>query len=92
MSCCTVLNEAQKQALFETLMEINTPVTTDIIRECMKVLRTPCPVTTSDVIQDALYVTNHYNFESLPVMFLDRKCLNENDQDNIMKFLERTCC
>jgi hypothetical protein len=91
MSCCLVLNPAQKQALFETLMEINTPVTTDIIRACMKVLKMPCSAPTSDVLQDALYLTSQHNFESLPVMFLDGKRLNDNDQDRIVPFLEETC-
>lgn len=91
MSCCTVLNLAQRQALFETLMEINSSVTTDIIRKCMKVLKIPCPTPTSRVMQDALSLTQQCNFESLPVMFLDGKRLSDKNQDNIVQFLEKTC-
>lgn len=90
MSCATVLNKAQKQALFETLMEIEISVTTDVIRECMKVLKTPYLPPTSRVLQDALSLTQRHNFDSLPVMFLDKKKLRDEDQDNLVPFLTRT--
>lgn len=89
MSCCTVLNHMQKQALFETLMEIENSVTTDIIYECMKVLKTPRPTLTSRVIREALSLTQRRNFKSLPVIFLNGKRLDDESQDNIVSFLEK---
>ncbi len=89
MSCCTVLNQAQKQALFETLMELDVPLTVEVIRACMKVLKTPCPDPTTGVIRDALSVTQRCNFESLPVMFLNKNRLSDDEQNNIVPFLDR---
>lgn len=91
MSCCTVLDGAQKKALFETLMEMDTSITTDIIRECMKVLKKSCLEPTSTVINDALSLTDQRSFDSLPVMFFDKKRLSDNTQDHIVQFLEKTC-
>ena len=89
MSCSTRLNSEQKQALFETLMEIEIPVTTDVIRECMKVLKTPYLDPTSRVLQDALSLTQQKNFDALPVMFFDGKRLRDDEQDNLVPFLTR---
>lgn len=93
MSCCTALNKGQKQALFETLMEMDEPVTTDTISECMSVLKIPSSnllsKPTACVLQDALVLTEKYSFESLPVMFLNEKLLTDNQQDNVLEFLEK---
>ena len=90
MSCCTALQDREKKkALFETLMELDTPITNDIIAECMKVLKTPYPGITSEVLQDSLTLTQKQNFDSLPVMFFDKRKLRDDDQDDILRFLRK---
>lgn len=89
MSCCTILNRAQKRTLFETLMAMDTPLTENIICKCMKAFKLSCPTPTSRVIQDALHLTQQRNFESLPVMFFTKERLTDAEQDHIVQFLEK---
>jgi hypothetical protein len=88
MSFCSALNEKQKQAFFETLMELDIPITTDIMCACMKALKTSCPSLTSDVLHDALSLKKWCDFENLPAMFFNRKRLNDDEQDHIIQFLK----
>ena len=89
MTCCTDLNSAQKQALFETLMELDQTITPKIIEECMSVLKVPYKNPTSTVLEQAMRLTEEKQYENLPVIFFDGKELSDEQQDHLLEFLEK---
>lgn len=91
MECCEMLTCQQRQALFETLMEIDVPVSKKTIEQCMKILKRPFKMPSAHILACALQMTQMLDFTSLPVMFLNNKRLSDEKQDNLIETLQHHC-
>ena len=87
MSCCEGLTDIQKLILFETLMETESP-TTNTIQTAMEVLKCPFKMPTVSALKEALTLTTTHEFTALPMMFFDDWPLSDEDQDDLIHFLQ----
>ena len=87
MSCCEGLTDLHKLIFFETMMETETP-SVDSMKTAMSVLRRPFRVPTSAALKEALLLTTIHEFTALPMMFFDGVILSDEDQDDLIRFLQ----
>lgn len=87
MSCCEGLTDIQKVILFETIMETEN-ANADHICAAMEILHRPFKLPTSSVLKEALMLTTTHEFTALPMMFFDDWPLSDEDQDNLIHFLQ----
>lgn len=87
MSCCEGLTDLQKLIFFETMMETEIP-SVDSMKTAMSVLRRPFRVPTSAALKEALLLKTIHEFTALPMMFFDGVILSDEDQDDLIRFLQ----
>lgn len=92
MTCTEQLIPALHQILFEILMESDLsalPAVT-VMKQCMEAFKKTVMPPSSKALKEALSLTQKHEFTALPMMFLDGKQLSDEQQDNIVHFLEES--
>jgi hypothetical protein len=88
MSCCEGLTEVQKTFLFELLMETDYP-TIDSIYSLTEMLKGQAPTSLPNVLEEAVLLTEVYQFDRLPQIFFDDWPLSEENQESLICFLNK---
>ena len=87
MTCVQQLEVTQQQILFEALMEQDVDPNL-VIKVCMTALRKPVPSLSSEALKETLLLTKQHQFEALPVMFWNGQKLTDEQQEDILQFLQ----
>lgn len=90
MTCLEKLNALEHQILFELLMESDLealPAAT-VITQCMETFKKVITSPSSQSLKEALFITQKHHFTALPMLFLDGKQLSDEQQDDIVNFLQ----
>lgn len=90
MTCAEKLIPAELQILFEVLMEsdLSTVSALTVMEQCMETFRKKVGTPTPETLKEALHLTQKHEFTALPILFLDGKQLSDEEQDDLVHFLE----
>lgn len=92
MTCTEKLIPIEHQILFEILMESDLsalPAVT-VMKQCMEAFKKTVTPPSSKALKEALSLTQKHEFTALPMMFWDGQQLSDEQQDDIIPFLEES--